>query len=340
MSWPSKTLRSQLTIAKRNSVLQTSTWARKFFMNKNFELLTKNVGSYELLELQSSNNNSSFAIIPKLGANLNSLRLGGQNLLWSAKNLKEIVDRNINSYAGAQLFPFVNRIKDGQYDFNNKSYRFYKNEAGLGNALHGLIFNKNFELVLVDESVGIVKLKYEYNQEVDAYPFRVTVNNSFELNKDSLSIVTVIENKGEKTIPIGHGWHPYFDIAGKTDNALLQIAANKYFLVDEQFIPTGEYKSFNNFSEASQIGNTELDYCFPIETGNDLVAKLIYPEKNLSISLITEGYPYLQVYTPSDRKTIAIEPQTSAPDAFNNGIGLVLLEPNQSKTLKLKILLS
>ena len=41
-------------------------------------------------------------------------------------------------------------------------------------------------------------------------------------------------------------------------------------------------------------------------------------------------YNFLQVYTPPHRKSIAIEPMTCAPDAFNNKDGLIVLGPFES----------
>ncbi|HHO55401.1 MAG TPA: hypothetical protein ENK21_03360 [Trueperaceae bacterium] len=308
-------------------------------MAKNYKYQIQNIQDYQLVSLQSNSSNSSFSIIPSLGASLNSVVLNGHNILWSATNLQEIQERTIKSYAGAQLAPFVNRIKDASYSFKQKKYNLVKNEPGLGNALHGFVFDKGFELVAINEAEGILKLSYDFKAQ-DAYPFDFAIENSFRLTDNSLTIDTAITNKSQEVIPIGHGWHPYFDIGGNIDDAHLQLAANKYFLVDEQFIPTGELKQFDKFAQLSQIAKTELDYCFPIDTSNNLVAQLFYPEKGLRISLLTEGYKYLQVYTPSDRKTIAIEPQTSAADAFNNGIGLIRLEPNQSINLKFQILAS
>jgi aldose 1-epimerase len=40
----------------------------------------------------------------------------------------------------------------------------------------------------------------------------------------------------------------------------------------------------------------------------------------------------LQIFTPDSRQSIAIENLSGAPDCFNNGMGLVLLAPNSSKT--------
>jgi aldose 1-epimerase len=46
------------------------------------------------------------------------------------------------------------------------------------------------------------------------------------------------------------------------------------------------------------------------------------------------SYPYLQLYTPPHRESIAIENLSAAPDAFNNGMGLINLEPGASATFK------
>jgi aldose 1-epimerase len=51
---------------------------------------------------------------------------------------------------------------------------------------------------------------------------------------------------------------------------------------------------------------------------NDKLELIITPDKS---------YPYLQVYIPKDRKSIAIENLSATPDAFNNGMGLIIAEP-------------
>ena len=48
----------------------------------------------------------------------------------------------------------------------------------------------------------------------------------------------------------------------------------------------------------------------------------------LQVTPIT-NYPYLQLYTPPDRKSIAIENLSGAPDCFNNKMGLQELQPQK-----------
>ena len=42
-----------------------------------------------------------------------------------------------------------------------------------------------------------------------------------------------------------------------------------------------------------------------------------------------KSYPFLQVYIPDDRQSIALENLSAAPDCFNNGIGLQTLNPGE-----------
>jgi aldose 1-epimerase len=71
-----------------------------------------------------------------------------------------------------------------------------------------------------------------------------------------------------------------------------------------------------------------LDNCFELDhskqqpyckLSNSQLELLIEPDKS---------YPYLQVYTPPSRDMIAIENLSAAPDAFNNKMGLLSLEPH------------
>jgi aldose 1-epimerase len=46
---------------------------------------------------------------------------------------------------------------------------------------------------------------------------------------------------------------------------------------------------------------------------------------------------YLQLYTPEDRKSIAIEPMSCIANAFNNGEGLKILEVAEEFKWEVKI---
>ena len=82
------------------------------------------------------------------------------------------------------------------------------------------------------------------------------------------------------------------------------------------------------------LGKEELDHCFVLDTNNVHDIEMLYPKlgKRLQLSFGSESdqQRFLQVYTPKDRQSIAIEPMTCAPNAFHNSMGLLQLEPGRS----------
>ncbi len=90
----------------------------------------------------------------------------------------------------------------------------------------------------------------------------------------------------------------------------------------------------DRFYSPRLIGNESFDHCFLLEPDPDLpAATLENPCEWFRLSFFPDmHYPYLQIYTPDDRKTIAIENLSSAPDSFNNGLGLIILEPGDSQS--------
>ena len=74
------------------------------------------------------------------GASLQALKIEGKQILANLHPLKYE-----HSFNAALLFPFANRIDNGVYSYNNKSYQLKCNEINNNNALHGLIYNKKFK---------------------------------------------------------------------------------------------------------------------------------------------------------------------------------------------------
>ena len=109
---------------------------------------------------------------------------------------------------------------------------------------------------------------------------------------------------------------------------------------DETLLPTGKKIEDKRFSGGGSLDGIFLDNCFELEgtspsciLSNDALQLTIQPDAS---------YPYLQIYTPPHRNSIAIENLSSAPDCFNNKIGLTLVQPEKlylfstSYTLKTK----
>jgi len=246
-------------------------------------------------------------------------------------------------FKSCKLSPFVCRLKNGWYPFGQSTYHVHKFYLG-ENALHGLLYDAVFTVTeqYANDARASVTMKHEYRAEDMGYPFNYDCIITYELTKgNSLAISTEIINKDEGIIPVSDGWHPYFTLGGKVDDLQLEFQAKSMLEFDDQLLPTGSAIPYQEFGALRKIGSTSFDNCFvldqtvPIAIGSqplcvlrDLTQKIqieIHPDKT---------YPYLQIYTPDHRNSIAIENLSSAPDAFNNGMGLITLAPGTSTSFK------
>jgi aldose 1-epimerase len=104
--------------------------------------------------------------------------------------------------------------------------------------------------------------------------------------------------------------------------------------MDEEIIPTGHMVMDNRFLEPKFLEEVTLDDCFQLQSRSDKLA-CVLKNQNWSFSIYAiSGYPYLQVYTPDTRRSIAIECLSAPPDAFNHTQGLIELEPHVQQTFK------
>jgi len=298
-------------------------------------ITTEDFSGIEKIKLPNLKSGEYLAVIPAFGGNLNELVLlkDGKlhNIIASDKNIETLSGSSSNFYRGAKLSPFPNRINKGKYEFASKEYQLAINAPP--HALHGLCWNLPFtikEQLATNNSAKLV-LSANYKSLHDGYPFSYTIEIEYILEQHNFKCTTRITNTSEQAIPIGDGWHPYFSTGSKVNNLKLQLPPNKQLELDKGLIPTGNYLPGNYFSKPTLLYTTQLDHCFELDVVEGIAeTRILDQSKNICIVIWQQGYKFIQVYTPPDRKSIAIEPMTCAPDAFNNKMGLTVLQPKES----------
>jgi aldose 1-epimerase len=246
-------------------------------------------------------------------------------------------------FFGAKLSPFPNRIKGGEYDFEGKRYYVKKNEKDI-NALHGFLWNKEF--IVTDKEAGeehaALTLGYKYKGDEPGYPFSYDISIIYILDAGGFTCITKIINTSNKSMPLGDGWHPYIKTGTKIDLMKLKLPVSRMIMTNKNLIPDGSAESRKEYLQAHTIGSDWFDNCFgPVEKEGICNTLLIDGQQNVTVNLWQKagrnGYNYLQLYTPEDRASIVIEPMTCAPDAFNSGEGLIVLEPREETILEFGI---
>jgi aldose 1-epimerase len=237
-------------------------------------------------------------------------------------------------FRSCKLSPYVCRIPHGgRYSFDGEAYQVGKYNLA-GSSIHGLLYNEPFQLTYSEagEKHAMAVLQHTYGGTDAGYPFPYFIEVIYYLLPDnSLSIATTLFNKHHSPIPIADGWHPYFTLGKPVDELYLEIATDNMLVFDDALVPTGALKPEGRFEFPHSLEGMELDNCFLLR--QPLVGpacSLVNTEDKIALQITPDAnYPYLQVYTPPHRQSIAIENLSAAPDAFNNRMGLIVLEPDE-----------
>jgi aldose 1-epimerase len=306
-----------------------------------FKVRHERTGTLSIIKLINEETLEYVSVIPE-GAYLHELVLNknGRNhsLLDGYKSEEEFATQRLKNFKGSKLFPFPNRINQAQYTFEGKNYSLEKNFPQENNAIHGLVLETNFTVKneLANEAEARLELTYRSEGDSRGYPFRYELSITYTLSPTGFSCTTKAINTSDTEMPVGDGWHPYFKTGIQLNDLFLQLPSDEILETDEKLIPTGKLIKSDQFLKSSQVGSHLFDTCYKVKGENKIVETELYDKaKDLRIILWQETgkdkYNYLQIYIPPQRDTIALEPMTCAPDAFNNSMGLIILKPGEVK---------
>ncbi|HEX5555873.1 MAG TPA: aldose 1-epimerase [Chitinophagaceae bacterium] len=294
----------------------------------------------DITTIENTANGTRIQILPSAGALWHGWLLnspeGDINLINHYQGGADLKANLPDSYRSAKLSPFACRIPEGKYTYEGRAYEFATKFSD-GNAIHGLLFNKIFQPVeqKQEERQASARFHYRYRQDDPGYPFDYDCTITYTLHDDNrVGLETIVKNVSEQTIPMVDGWHPYFTTGSVVDDCQLQFYARQQVEFDDKLIPTGKFLPYDRFWQEQRIGDTELDNAFMLDQdAPQPKCTFVDPRKKIQLHIYpSDHYPVLQLYIPPNRRSIAIETLSGAPDAFNNGIGLVLLSPGETRT--------
>jgi aldose 1-epimerase len=278
------------------------------------------------------------AVVTEVGAGLRHYSLDGRDLLdgYSEREM-------CPAARGPVLIPWPNRLADGRYVFRGRSHQTPLTEPGKGNAIHGLTRWINWEALRHDADQVTMGLRLHPQP---GYPFTLDVEIEYRLAADGLSVLTTARNAGADPLPYGEGHHPYLNTGTELiDEAYLRLPALLRMEFDKRLIPTGRITKVEgteyDFLEPRRLGKIQLDTTFTgLLPGPDGITRVdvLDGDRNRRLTIwMDQTYQYVQVFTADTledpgrrRRSIALEPMTCAPNAFQTGQGLIVLEPGEA----------
>jgi aldose 1-epimerase len=280
------------------------------------------------------------AAVTELGAGLRGLSFG-QTQLVVGYDADELPPHS----AGQLLTPWPNRVNGGHYAFAGGDYHLALSEPAKGNAIHGLTRWAAWSKVAHDTSEVTLRCLPHGQQ---GYPFAVQVDATYRLEAESgLHVTLTATNRGSHPAPWGAGAHPYLTAGTPTiDDCEIELPAGRWQPVDDRLIPAGPAKDVTgtdyDLRTARKLAGVQLDTAFTdLRREPDGLAWVRVAGPGLTTALwLDAASPWLQVFTSDSleperrRAAVAVEPMTCPPDAFATGTDLIVLQPQESVTVR------
>jgi aldose 1-epimerase len=297
-----------------------------------FQIKQSTINHVTLIQLQDIEFGVTIDILTR-GALINSwlIRQGDKSQQFIMGNpLNAAKEFESQGFRSAKMSPYVCRLFKGQYAHLNTTYtmdRFYMGE----HAIHGIMYDADFKIQATEanEHQATIILVHHYLGSDQGYPFPFTMHVKWILEKNNkISVQTTVINDAAISIPIVDGWHPYFTLGESIDHCTLQFSSKGKMEYDKDLLPTGNIIEDARFSNGLKIGSLQLDDGYALDTENSSCT--LQNEQFILKINPSSLYPYLQLYIPPDRNSIAIENLSGAPNAFNNKMGLQLVKPQDN----------
>lgn len=239
------------------------------------------------------------------------------------------------------LFPFPGRLREGSYTYGGRAFRV----PGPGrHPIHGLVGLAPWRVrdAGADQDgawLDTVITHAELGLPDDVFPGEYELRVVHRLDARGYRHEVTVLNVGNEPFPFGYGWHPHFRIPlgefGTRGDCTLELAAQARWELTAELLPTGRRLAAAgpyDLRTPNQLGDKSYDDPFTLlerDADGGSRVRLGDPGNARHLEMWAgPGFDHWVVYAPRKAETIAIEPYTCIPDAFNldpKGIGTGLL---------------
>ena len=212
--------------------------------------MLRSVDFYGLRAVEFSFGDYTALVVPGQGANLVRLantRLGAEILRTPAGDEVEEFRRRPHVFGLPILFP-PNRIADGQYTFDGRTYRFPITDAKGGHYHHGILKSQPFAVSKAWETADevLVECRYYSNAGNDAifrdFPHEFKCKIVYRLTARGLEQEVMFANRSAESMPVGVGFHTPMQIpfaGGEAADYVMRVAVGEQVEMSGRNIPTG-----------------------------------------------------------------------------------------------------
>lgn len=240
--------------------------------------MLRSIAWHGMRAVEFSKGDYAALLVPDMGANLVRLadtRRGIEILRAPAGDEVEEFRRRPHVFGLPILFP-PNRIADGQYTFDGRTYRFPITDAKGGHYHHGILKSQPFAVSKaweIGEEV-LVECRYYSNAGNDAifrdFPHEFKCKITFRLTTQGLEQEVMFANRSAESMPVGVGFHTPMQIpfaGGEAADYVMRVAVGEQVEMSGRNIPTGRKLPLSEQFARLREGGLRVTDCEPIEAG-------------------------------------------------------------------------
>lgn len=240
------------------------------------------------------------AQISKLGAEIKSMVVNGEEVLWQGNEAW--------ARTAPTLFPFTGKFRDGFYTYKDEKYEC---------SPHG--FARNTEFTVEEKNKNSVTLLLVSNEETKAvYPFDFEFRVKFTLFQKSLFVEYFVSNTGSETMYFSLGSHESYALENRVEDYDIIFKKRENLdnlIVGDGGLLTGEKQPVLRFSKILPMHDKQFDYDSLVF--KDIVSKSLILRNRTNGKRIKIEYPNcpnLVVWKIPEQNYICIEPWAGLPD--------------------------
>ncbi|RED51516.1 aldose 1-epimerase [Aestuariispira insulae] len=272
----------------------------------------------------------SLGLRPDLGGCVSFLRFDGVNLL------RPLEGNNYRSCASYPLVPFSNRICDARFLWQGREIQLERNFKPEPHAIHGHGWQNAWQVEKITEECVILC----YEHPVSDWPWDYIAHQEFSLEAEGVTMKLSVENRSDRPMPAGLGFHPFF-LKGSGAELKMRLTAMHQA---EGCIPVARDETHPILGLLTSGGPVPEGFDDGFD-GWDGVAEITWPDEGRRL-IITASQNARNVifYSPEGRDYFCVEPVTHMTDAINRmgdpdwpDHGLVTLAPGESTALTMRL---
>ena len=300
-----------------------------------YSAVTTDRQGVHIVSLTDAETHTTVSVVPSVGNIAFELIVNGKNAFYFPSTSLSAYAEQPRLAGNPILWPWANRLDQDGFYFADEFHALDPERGNFGRdgndlPIHGLVqFSAAWEVVeaTADADAAWVTSRLDFAKHEDLsaqFPFPHVIEMTYRLARGELTVLTRIENQGDKEMPVSLGYHPYFQLHdAPRDEWTLSLPVDAIWNLSDKLTPTGETTPVTEtFPDpaAIQLEGVALDHVFgDLKRNADDFAVFSATGAEEKIEVwYGPGYDTAVVYAPpGGRNFFCFEPMVGITNAFN-----------------------